>query len=663
MTDSKLSAARHDARLFSLGACQRFFRQSISGLLLSIQLVTIATATLAFAVAWGTWSEQGRRDDALDQSVLAQRAAHRLQLGFVEGQLSNLLLIVSAADGGATARRESIASLRAGLTGLVLASPTLDISGNLAPTRSAVRQYAAVLEQISVAEANRRIAEARVLARELVKTGRVEGVDGLVVQIEDATARSDRERIAQHLRPRPTAIGGYLLIMLIQALATLAVGRRLVARVDWTTERLATVVATDLNAMVASVEALGSDAFDRADWTVAPAIVPYPGVGTLGKLDRVYKSIGAAVARIAQAGAQASDQRRTALAQIASETAQKLSATQIADDVRGDLFFVAQAIDSATALLRGAATQFESSLLVIEGNVQVVNSGASQTQTSIGVIGAGVAAITSASEQVAQGAGDQATAIHRAAAEVATVDSGLKAQIAASAALARSMDDLAAAAATARDAMEAFRGRAGEIAETTRLIGDVAEQSNLLALNAAIEAARAGEHGRGFAVVANEVRKLADRSAQAARTISSIAGVIRAESAAIASAQTEASDTASRARDGAHETNRVLAGLVDVSARVAAEVQAVAEVGRSNAGAALRMVESADAVGISIAPLAGSMDAEVRASASTVVAMGELKVQIAQLRAQIDTLASHAARLVGGGPADAIFTKGDVELF
>lgn len=72
------------------------------------------------------------------------------------------------------------------------------------------------------------------------------------------------------------------------------------------------------------------------------------------------------------------------------------------------------------------------------------------------------------------------------------------------------------------EAIIALHDKSNQIGNIVKVIAGIAEQTNLLALNAAIEAARAGEQGRGFAVVAEEVRKLAEQSATATKSIGNL---------------------------------------------------------------------------------------------------------------------------------------------
>jgi methyl-accepting chemotaxis protein len=132
--------------------------------------------------------------------------------------------------------------------------------------------------------------------------------------------------------------------------------------------------------------------------------------------------------------------------------------------------------------------------------------------------------VASASQSLAQGASVQAAAIEETSASIQELAGGTRDN----ADNADKVNGLAQKARTAAEkgatdvqemstAMAAIQAGSDDISRIIRTIDEIAFQTNILALNAAVEAARAGDAGRGFAVVAEEVRGLAQRSAQAAR--------------------------------------------------------------------------------------------------------------------------------------------------
>lgn len=179
-----------------------------------------------------------------------------------------------------------------------------------------------------------------------------------------------------------------------------------------------------------------------------------------------------------------------------------------------------------------------------------VASASRQVATTSDQVARGAGEIARAVQDVASGAEGQARSVHEATQAFQQVSRSLE-EVAGNTtqtAQAAQQANEAAAEGAARlqrvvDAIGEIRGSAEEMAQVVTVLGEkgknigrivgliteIASQTNLLALNAAIEAARAGDQGRGFAVVAEEVRKLAQESAQAAEQIADIVREIQEE--------------------------------------------------------------------------------------------------------------------------------------
>jgi methyl-accepting chemotaxis protein len=165
--------------------------------------------------------------------------------------------------------------------------------------------------------------------------------------------------------------------------------------------------------------------------------------------------------------------------------------------------------------------------VIVRGTNKVLNKAITEIDEGSAQVAAASSQVSAASNMLAEGASEQAASIEETSSSLEEMSS-MTAQNAKSAQDAKALADAMHSAADSsadqmRDmqkAMDAIKESSAGISQIIKTIDEIAFQTNILALNAAVEAARAGEAGAGFAVVAEEVRNLAQRSAQSAKETS-----------------------------------------------------------------------------------------------------------------------------------------------
>lgn len=189
-----------------------------------------------------------------------------------------------------------------------------------------------------------------------------------------------------------------------------------------------------------------------------------------------------------------------------------------------------------------------------------------------------------------------------------------------------------------------FISRVQKVGKIVEVINGIAHKTNMLALNASIEAARAGEYGRGFAVVAEEIRKLADSTAESSGEIGVLIEALRDEGQTLQGSLTQISMTMQGGRSAADRTSQAFTEINTNAENTRAKANSIAELAEQQIGSAERITRAIDEIDKVVSDNAAATEQVSAATQQQSASMEEMAQAAGDLSAMSEQLLSSVRR-------------------